>query len=133
MLVEVRQEEDWQEEGGFAGGCGLGALLISYCHQSIRGKSLMQIPDSMKSRLTPGPGQLGLSPQARASCTICYLLKPHVAPGWGPKDGWPVLPRQTEGQHHYSLMPQDDEEAEKGTVTHQKPHDSDSSAQSPSV
>lgn len=87
MLVEVRQEEDWQEEGGFTGGCGLRALLISYCHQSIRGKSLTRIPDSMESRLAPGPGQLRLSPQALASCTICYLLKPHETPGWVPKDG----------------------------------------------
>lgn len=33
----------------------LGAQLISHCHESIKEKSLMQIPGSADSGLSPGP------------------------------------------------------------------------------
>lgn len=54
----------------------------------------MQIPDIMDSRLIPGPGQLGLSPQAPASCTFRYPLKPSVGSGRGLKDGLVYQVRQ---------------------------------------
>lgn len=39
----------WQEGRGFASGGGFGAQLISHGHQSIKEKSLMQIPGSVDS------------------------------------------------------------------------------------
>lgn len=47
----------------------------------------MQVPGIVDPRLIPGPGQLALSPQAPASCTFRYLLKPSVGSGRGLKDG----------------------------------------------
>lgn len=88
----------WQEGRGFASGCGFGSLWISYCHQSIKAKSLTQIPGSTDSGLLQGPEQLELNPQAR---NILQHVLPLPGPlklhlGAGRAFGRAVLPSQTE-------------------------------------